>query len=337
MKKLQVSFGERSYDILIKKGALSSMADLFGIKNRRTFIITDSGVPKEYAEAVAAGFKDSYICTVDEGESAKSLETYSMVMTKMIDAGITRSDVCVAIGGGVVGDLGGFISATYMRGIDFYNVPTTTLSMVDSSIGGKTAVNHAGIKNIIGAFHQPRGVLIDTDTLKTLDKRQWASGISESIKMALTSDKELFELFESTDEIDIENVILRSLKIKKAVVEADEREGGIRKILNFGHTYGHAVEADAEMKGYYHGECVAIGMVAVSQGEVRDRLIAVLKKYGLPTEYNDKVEALKFISKDKKCKGDMIDIILVPKIGEYEIKSMKVNEFADLIEKGERG
>ena len=337
MKKLEVSLGERSYNILIDKGSITNMASLFGIGHKRAFIVTDSGVPKEYAEAVASGFNSSYIYTINEGEESKSIKTFGEVLTKMLEFGMTRVDVCVAVGGGVVGDLCGFAAASYMRGVDFYNVPTTTLSMVDSSIGGKTAVNHCGVKNIVGAFYQPKGILIDTDTLATLDKRQWASGLSESIKMAMTSDKELFEILEGQEDIyaNIEDIVIRSLMIKKAVVEADEREGGIRKILNFGHTYGHAVEADAELRGYYHGECVAIGMVAVSSGKVKDRLVAVLNKYSLPTEYkDDDGRALAFISKDKKCKGDKIDIILVPEIGKYEIKSMEIEEFAKLIKTG---
>lgn len=337
MKKLEVSLGERSYNILIDKGSIANMASLFGIGHKRAFIVTDSGVPKEYAEAVASGFNSSYIYTINEGEESKSIKTFGEVLAKMLEFGMTRVDVCVAVGGGVVGDLCGFAAASYMRGVDFYNVPTTTLSMVDSSIGGKTAVNHCGVKNIVGAFYQPKGVLIDTDTLATLDKRQWTSGLSESIKMAMTSDKELFEILEGQEDIyaNIEDIVIRSLMIKKAVVEADEREGGIRKILNFGHTYGHAVEADAELKGYYHGECVAIGMVAVSSGKVKDRLVAVLNKYSLPTEYNDDDgRALAFISKDKKCKCDKIDIILVPEIGKYEIKSMEIEEFAKLIKTG---
>ena len=334
MKKIKVAFGERSYDIIIKRSSLSAMADLFGIKERRALIITDSGVPKEYALDVASGFDNAEIYTVNQGEGAKSLTVYGNILSKMLEMGMTRSDLCIAVGGGVVGDLAGFVSASYMRGIDFYNVPTTTLSMVDSSIGGKTAINHGGVKNVVGAFYQPKGVLIDTDTLVTLDKRQWASGIAESIKMALTSDEELFKILEK-GEGDIENIIIRSIAIKKSVVEADEREGGIRKILNFGHTYGHAVESAMEMRGVYHGECIAIGMAAVTRGAVRDRLISVLEKYSLPTEYED-CNAFEFIKNDKKRNGDRIDIILVPEIGKYEIKPMTIDEFIGFIKEGEQ-
>ena len=333
MKKLEVAFGERSYDIIIEKGALSSMADLFEISKKRAFIITDNGVPEEYSKAVASGFDDTYIYTVNQGEESKSLEVYGKIVDKMVEIGITRSDICVAVGGGVVGDLTGFVAATYMRGIDFYNAPTTLLSMVDSSIGGKTAINHGRIKNIAGAFHQPRGVLIDISTLDTLPKRHISGGIAESIKMAMTSNADLFEFFErSNGEEDIEKIIEESLKIKKAVVEADEREGGIRKILNFGHTFGHAVEAATNMKELHHGECVAIGMMAVSSGKIRERLGNVLKKYDLPTEYTRNISiAMKRIENDKKRIGEMIDAIFVHEIGNYEIRKVRVSELEKII------
>ena len=334
MKKLTVAFGERSYDIIIENSSLRTMADLFSIKQKRAFIITDDGVPFEYAESVASGFEDSYVYTVKQGEGAKSLGVYGEIMAKMIEVGMTRSDICVAVGGGVVGDLTGFVSATYMRGIDFYNVPTTLLSMVDSSIGGKTAINHSGVKNIIGAFHQPKGVLIDTDTLASLPKRLIANGLSESIKMATTSSEELFSILESDGDADIEKVIIESLKIKKDVVENDEREGGIRKILNFGHTFGHAVEAATSMDELYHGECVAIGMMAVTSGDVKERLRRVLKKYNLPTEYTGDVSsAAKLMTSDKKRSGDMIDAVFAPRIGKGEIRKVKVSDLEEIIKK----
>jgi 3-dehydroquinate synthase len=248
--------------------------------------------------------------------------------------GFGRGDVILAVGGGVVGDLSGFVAASYMRGIDFYNIPTTILSMVDSSIGGKTAVNHGGVKNIIGAFYQPKGVLIDIDTLKTLPERHKANGIAEAIKMAATFDKELFSLLEENSAIEdvLEEVIIKSIRIKRGVVEADEREGGIRKILNFGHTFGHAVEAATNMGELYHGECVAIGMMAVSEGEAQKRLERLLKKYNLPTEYRGDVdEALKLIKSDKKRTGELIDAIFAPEIGRAEIRKVSIEDFSETV------
>ena len=238
------------------------------------------------------------------------------------------------VGGGVVGDLGGFAAACYMRGIDFYNVPTTLLAAVDSSVGGKTAVNLGGIKNIVGAFHQPSGVLIDTDTLVTLDKRLISAGLAEAVKMAATSDAELFSRIEKYSFVDImahiDEIIVDVLKIKRAVVEADVREGGIRKILNFGHTLGHGIEAlsDGEL---YHGECVAIGMMAMCSNEARARLKTVLGKLGLPTAYDGELEsALELIKHDKKSTEDGVDAIYVTEIGSFEIKNMSYGEFSAL-------
>ena len=329
---ISVCLGDRSYNIHIKQNSLEEMAEIFEIAKKRAFIITDNGVPEEYAKAVASGFDSSYIYTAESREGAKSLDVVGDICAKMIEIGITRSDICVAVGGGVVGDLTGFVAASYMRGVDFYNVPTTLLSMVDSSIGGKTAVNHGGVKNIIGAFHQPRGVLIDTSTLDTLSERHKANGIAESIKIAATSNSELFSILENSDGNDLENIIIESLKIKKAIVEEDEREGGIRKILNFGHTFGHAVEAATNMEELYHGECVAIGMMALTSGDVRKRLCKVLKKYNLPTEYTgDIYAAIGLITSDKKRSGDMIDAVFAPEIGEGEIKRIKVSDLEKII------
>ena len=333
MTTLHLDLSERGYDITVGRGLLAHANEYFNL-NRRVFIVTDSGVPEVYAKTVASFAKESMIVTVAEGEGSKSPEVYVSLLNKMVEFGMTRSDCAVAVGGGVVGDLTGFISATYMRGIDFYNVPTTLLSQVDSSIGGKTAINLGGVKNIVGAFHQPRGVLVDLDTLKTLDKRQIANGLSEAIKMSLTSDEELFRFFED-EEItgdSLERIVVDSLKIKKQVVEEDEREGGLRKILNFGHTFGHAVEAEEEMRGFYHGECVAIGMLVTSSEAVRKRLIKVLKKVGLPTEYNGDVErALSFISHDKKCAGSSVSVIFVDTPGTYRIEKMTTDDFAALV------
>ena len=335
MTTLHLELGERGYDITVGRALLSDAGKFFNL-DRRVFIVTDDGVPKEYASAVAACAKEAVIVTVPQGEGSKSPEVYTDLLMRMLDFGMTRTDCAVAVGGGVVGDLTGFVAASYMRGIDFYNVPTTLLSQVDSSIGGKCAINLGGVKNIVGAFHQPRGVLIDVDTLKTLDARQIANGAAESVKMACTSDKALFELIERegiTDE-SLTDIIIGSLKIKKAVVEADEREGGLRKILNFGHTFGHAIEADEKLNTLYHGECVALGMLPVSSESVKKRLIPVLEKLSLPTVWNGNVdEACKFISHDKKCDGAKLSVVLVDEIGSYRIEKLEVEKFIEMIKR----
>ncbi len=333
MTKLHIELGERGYDVTVGRGLLARADKYFNL-DRRVFILTDSGVPEIYAKTVAALAKEALIVTVPEGEGSKSPEVYTSLLHKMVEFGMTRTDCAVAVGGGVVGDLLGFVSASYMRGIDFYNIPTTLLSQVDSSIGGKTAINLGGVKNVVGAFHQPRGVIVDLDTLKTLPKRQISNGLAEAIKMSLTSDEKLFSFFEENEITDdnIERVVVDSLKIKKHVVENDERESGLRKILNFGHTFGHAVEAEEEMRGFYHGECVAIGMLVTSSLEVRERLLHVLKKTGLPTEYRGNLDAaLSFISHDKKCDGAKISVIFVDTPGTYRIEKMTTDDFSALV------
>ena len=337
MTELRVELGKRSYGITVGQGLLDRAGEYFKFDGR-ALIITDDGVPAEYARRVAAAVKgESEIITVEQGEGAKSLAVLEDVLNKMTEMKLSRSDCVIGVGGGVVGDLSGFAAAVYMRGIDFYNVPTTLLAMVDSSIGGKTAVNLGGIKNIVGAFHQPSGVLIDTDTLATLDGRLRASGLCEAVKMAATSNAELFEYFEMTDadEIykNIEWVIAEALRIKKAVVEKDECEAGLRKILNFGHTLGHGIEAERG-GSLYHGECVGLGMLPLCSEGVRVRLLSILDKLGLPTEYTGDVNAaLEFAAHDKKASGKGIDVILVDLIGSFKIERMSVEGLADLVTK----
>lgn len=333
MKKITVNLPERGYDINIGAGLIRNLADYMNL-DRRVFIVTDSGVPSEYAERVRAQAKNSLIHTVNMGEGAKSIEVWEKALKSMLSFGMDRKDCVVAVGGGVVGDLAGFLAASYMRGIDFYNIPTTTLSMVDSSVGGKVAINLSGVKNSVGAFYQPRAVVIDTDLLASLDKRLISEGLAEAIKMSLTSDAELFSLFENTDDISAhyEEIIYSALMIKKGVVEADEKESGIRKILNLGHTLGHAIEGGEAPSGLYHGECVSLGMIPMCSDKVRERLIPVLKKLSLPTEYKGDIEAaISLISHDKKCDGEKIDLIFVSEIGKYEIVKMDISEYANYL------
>ena len=329
---ITVKTGTGSYNIRLKRGALEQAGEIFNL-NRRVLIVTDTGVPKEYAQTVAEQCKTPVIKTIPEGEKSKQINTYSDVLQTLVENGFTRTDCVVAVGGGVVGDLAGFAAATYMRGIDFYNVPTTVLSQVDSSIGGKTAIDFGGYKNIVGAFYPPRAVLIDPDTLKTLPARQISNGLSEAVKMALTSDEELFQIFEKSnisDSLDV--VIEHALYIKKQVVEQDEFEGGLRKILNFGHTLAHAIESAEGMENYYHGECVALGMIPMCSSSVRERLIPVLERLNLPTKIDfDKETLINAASHDKKMSGDSITVVYVKTAGSFELKKISFSEYADMI------
>ncbi len=329
--KLEVSLGERSYPIYIGEGLLAK-ADQYLKLSRRVLIVTDDGVPAVYAQTVAALAKEPTVVTIAQGEESKSFASLEMLCKKMLDKGFTRGDCVVAVGGGIVGDLSGFAASCFMRGIDFYNIPTTLLSQVDSSIGGKVAVNLDHIKNAVGAFYQPRTVLIDTDVLRTLPERQISAGLAEALKMSATFDEELFTLFEKENIKDrLLDIIVASLKLKRAVVEKDEKESSLRRVLNFGHTVGHGIESlfgigegnNTRENGLYHGECVALGMLPMCSTEVKARLLPVLQKLGLPTEISvDASLVARAMTHDKKAGDGFVTAILVDKVGSYREEKM---------------
>lgn len=330
LKRIPLSLGEDSYDILLGCGAIKLASQYFNL-NRKVLILTDSGVPRDYAESIANQCKLPFIYTIEAGEQSKNLQNFESILSFMANNRFTRTDCVVAVGGGVVGDLAGFVASSYMRGIDFYNVPTTLLSQVDSSIGGKVAIDLGKYKNTVGAFYQPQCVIVDPELLLTLDIRQIRAGLAESLKMATTSDKELFEAFENDDYLnDIEYVILRSLLIKRAIVERDVHESGERKILNFGHTIGHAIESSTSL---LHGEAIALGMLYFCAPQVKDRLLSIIDGMGLPTEIEiDESELFELILRDKKADGDSITITCVDEIGSAELKKIpieKIKEFID--------
>ena len=331
---IRMELGKNSYNIEIARGNLAKAGELLNL-NRKVMIITDEGVPRAYAEKISEQCKEAYIKVVQEGEGSKSLQTAEGILTEMLGHQFSRKDCVVAVGGGVIGDLGGFVASLYMRGVDFYNVPTTVLSQVDSSIGGKTAVNLAGIKNIIGAFYQPKAVLIDPDTLNSLSERQIVNGLFEAIKMGATSDKELFNLFlrgEWKENLDL--IIEKALLVKKYVVEQDEKESHLRKILNFGHTIGHGFESAAHGR-YLHGECVALGMLYMSSEEVQDQLCEIYEKLGfeVPEFYTFDLEEVKeAITHDKKASNQSCSVVYVSEIGNGSIEEWSMDEVLDRLE-----
>jgi 3-dehydroquinate synthase len=225
-----------------------------------------------------------------------------------------------------------------MRGIDFYNIPTTVLSQVDSSVGGKTAINFGGVKNIIGAFYQPKAVLIDPETLKTLSERHFSNGLAEAVKMALTFDKDFFALFEEDDPMEkIDLIIEKSLLAKKKVVEEDEKEAGLRKVLNFGHTLAHAIESESFRTSdpYYHGESVALGMIPMCSKKVRERLVPVLEKLSLPTKWEgDRESLVEALSHDKKMSGKDITLVRVDEVGSFYMEKIPFRDFAEKVRGG---
>ena len=328
---IPVNLGADSYNITLERGALKKAAEIFRI-NGKVLVVTDSGVPEIYSRTVASQFTESFIFTFPEGEKSKNFDTYKAMCEKLLEYSFTRKDAVIAVGGGVVGDMAGFAAATYMRGIDFYNIPTTVLSQVDSSIGGKTAIDLGTVKNIIGAFHQPKGVIIDPEVLSTLPERQLKNGLAESIKMGMCFDKSLFDIFKADDYMKhIDRIIELSLKIKKKVVEQDEKEAGLRKSLNFGHTIGHGIEGVA-FGELLHGECVALGIPPMCADSIKQEVKTALANVGLPTEFAfDKVKLAEIMSHDKKSQGDKISVVKCDEIGSFYFEEMTIKDIINLI------
>lgn len=332
MATIKVNLQENSYEILIKRGILNDACKELNL-NRKVLVVTDDGVPSEYAKKVLKQCKNGFLYSFPSGEESKNLQTYEKVLVEMLNHNFSRKDCVVAVGGGVVGDLAGFAAASYMRGIDFYNIPTTVLSQVDSSIGGKTAVNLNGVKNIVGAFFQPKKVLIDPEVFKTLPLRQISNGLAESLKMSMTFDPELFEIFKNENPFEkIDEIIEKSLIIKKNVVEKDEKEAGLRKVLNFGHTIGHGIESTLLDGTLHHGECVSLGMIPMCSPEVRKDLIKCLEKLNLPTSFKiDEDKVCDAISHDKKSSESSISTVFVPEIGKFEFRNLTVSQIKELL------
>jgi 3-dehydroquinate synthase len=343
MKQLRVNLGDRSYDILIGTGILDQVGSIVAkvSTSLRAIIITNPLIDVLYGEKtrqslVNAGFRVDTI-QIPEGEEHKSLTFADKAYNDLMEFNCDRSTVLVALGGGVIGDLTGFVAATYMRGIPFVQIPTTLLAQVDSSVGGKTAVNHPKGKNMIGAFYQPKVVAIDLDTLSTLPTDEFRSGLAEVVKYGVIADPDLFDyLDEHAEEIlkldsgCLSKIIETSCAIKAEVVESDEKESRRRMILNFGHTFGHAIESLTKYIQYKHGEAVAIGMVFASMlshemgkctSSVGERVEGLLKKFHLPIK-SPKLHSSVIIESmfhDKKNTAKKIKFILAKKVGEVEI------------------
>ena len=324
---IPMNLGTDSYDIVLERGVLRRAGELLNLR-RKVMIVTDSGVPEQWARIVADQCSEAEIFRMPAGEKNKNLDIFREALHRMLAFGMRRGDCVCAVGGGVPGDLAGFAAACYMRGVDFYNCPTTVLSQVDSSIGGKTAVDLDGIKNIVGAFYQPKAVLIDPDVLSTLPPRQVSNGLAEAVKMALCFDEAGFALFEEEEApAQMEKIIENALRIKKNVVEQDAKEHGLRRALNFGHTLGHGIEAVQGSDGLYHGECVALGMLPMCSPEVRERLEKVLRKLSLPVTCGaDAAQVMDAVLHDKKASGNTITAIRVENAGSFTEQKMTPDE-----------
>ncbi len=333
--EIKVSTKQRTYPIIFERGALYKVKELIQPKGK-VFIVSDDGVPKKWQDILQSQFVDAPIHIFKNGEASKNIHTYEEILKHMLECKLSRKDMVIALGGGVVGDMAGFAAATYMRGIEYVNIPTTTLSDIDSSIGGKTAIDFAGVKNSVGCFWQPSAVIIDMDTLSTLSKRHFNNGLAEAVKTGLILDKSLFELFEQDDYLNhIDEIIEKCLYAKRKIVEEDERESGRRKLLNFGHTYGHAYESYHEMNEYYHGECVAMGMMTILKNEeIKNRLEKVLHRLSLPTECEyDQDKIVNLIMNDKKANHSHVTIIQVDEIGNGHLEDWTIEDIKKVLNK----
>jgi len=351
MAKIKVDLKERSYEVLVEVDCLANLGShIEEAWGHEFFIITDPLVDDLYGNLVRQGLKGKVITLeVPRGERYKNLKMANLLYDQLLERGARRDSLIIALGGGVIGDLAGFVAATYMRGINYVQVPTTLLAQVDAAVGGKTAVNHPKCKNLIGVFHQPRLVFIDVKTITTLPARELRTGLAEVVKYGVIADASFFRFlednahclntkaFEQSDTARAalkiwQTIVTESVKIKARVVEKDERETGLRMILNFGHTIGHALESLTHYRAYHHGEAVAVGMVAAAKlayrlhlcgREVPERIINLLDKIGLPTEL-DKIPSSKIIDAltlDKKIRGGKIQFVLPEKLGKVVVKN----------------
>ncbi|MCX6355751.1 MAG: 3-dehydroquinate synthase [Candidatus Aureabacteria bacterium] len=339
MRAVRMRLGERSYDILIGRGLIAKAGRClrgWGLDGS-CLVVADRKVGRIYGAKLLSALKGSgftaKLFSLPPGEEHKTLHETERIYRAMLEVGLDRASFIVSLGGGVAGDIAGFAAATYMRGIPFVQVPTTLLAQVDASVGGKVGVNLREGKNLIGAFHQPRGVLIDPSVLATLDRWQLSTGFAEVIKHAIIADARYFGFLEknsaralSREPACMERIIMRSCEIKAGIVARDERESGLRMILNFGHTIGHAIETVTGYRLYLHGEAVAIGMACASavaarlgylSGGSHRRIIALLQKYGLPVRM-EKIpveKLLRAIPRDKKARGGKARFVLPERIG----------------------
>lgn len=349
MKTVEVDAAVR-YNIVIDKGILPKSGDMIKevTSAERVAVITDDTVDKLYSDVIMKSLSDAGFETFKfvfpHGEKSKNISTFSSILEFLAESGLTRTDALVALGGGVVGDVAGFAAASYLRGIDFIQIPTTLLACVDSSVGGKTAIDLKAGKNLAGAFYQPKLVIADFETLSTLTDGIFADGMAEVIKYGVIFDKAFFEFLRDNEAKDnLEYVITRCVELKRDIVNADEKEKGVRALLNFGHTVGHAIE---KCSGYKipHGSAVAVGMVIISRAAYKcsfcdenctDIIASLNKKYSLPVSTDFSASELSSAAMaDKKRAGDKIKLIIPEALGNCVIKSVPTSELEKIIGEG---
>lgn len=340
MKIININTSSKKYNIYVGKGILSDCGNIInslGFQGR-IMIVTDDNVSGLYLNEVKKSLMDSGFDAAEvilpHGEEHKNIDSIMLIYKALQENSINRKGMIVALGGGVIGDMAGFAAATYLRGIKYVQIPTTLLAQVDSSIGGKTGIDLPFGKNLVGAFCQPEAVIADSDTISSLSEENIACGMSEVIKSAFIRDSEFVGFLEKSDDFnrDVEEFIVRTMKIKKDVVEIDEFERYERMMLNFGHTLGHSIEKIMNFTGITHGQAVAIGMCVITKNpEVKGRLVKLLKKYNLKTEINIPLkDMITSAFNDKKAVDGGINIVVVEEVGNAEIKKISFKEFYEL-------
>ena len=331
---IKISLQENSYKITIGRDILKDISSFYDFSNHKVLIVTDTNIPKEYSSTISNSINVVDTLVLPAGEETKSIDSFMKIQEKLLSCNFSRKDILIALGGGVIGDLVGFAASTFKRGITFINIPTSTLSMIDSSIGGKTAINLNGTKNVIGTFYQPDYVLIDFDLLKSLPKRHLNNGLVEALKAGYIKDPTILDLFDKDITSNLEEIIIKSINVKKYYVERDVKELHIRKILNYGHTFGHAFESLGGFSNkLYHGEAVALGMLVVSRD--KDNLISYLDKLDIKYDFEINTnELINLVLNDKKVNGDRIDLVMVDTIGEGYIQKTPINHLKEILEGG---
>ncbi|XMB71575.1 3-dehydroquinate synthase family protein [Mycoplasmatota bacterium WC30] len=326
MKSIHIKSKHRNYSIIIENNLLNNLGDYLDV-NRFYVIISDDLIPQIYIESVQRFCPQNLVIKFPSGEKSKSIFQYEKIISILQENNVGRDACIIALGGGVTGDLSGFVSSTYLRGVDYIQIPTSLLAQIDSSVGGKVAINTSKVKNSIGNFYPPIKVLIDPKTINTLSKRHFNNGMGEMIKYGMINSKPLFDKILNEDvSKNLEYFIYESLMIKKYYVENDEFDNSIRQILNYGHTYGHAYEAYYNFEKYLHGEAISLGMVKVcNKIETKEKLIEVLNKFDLPTYDNVQEDKLiPYIKNDKKNTMNHLNLIVVDEIGKSYIKKITI-------------
>lgn len=346
---MEIQVKENNYKIDIDYKSDDKLKDfLRGRSESKFLIVTDENVFSLYEKRmknIMKGF-EYFVFTITPGEESKSIENFVDINKFLVEKNFNRGDAIIAFGGGVVGDLGGYVAASYLRGIDFVAVPTTLLSMIDSSVGGKNGINFMNLKNQIGSFYFPKYVHIDYSFLETLDERNINNGLAEIFKYSVLKDRELFDYLKSADELDYEKIIYKSLNIKLDFVRDDERDKGKRQQLNLGHTIGHGIESLSNYQ-LNHGESIGIGTIymaraayklGLAEDDFYKDLIDAFKNHNLPIFYDfDSDEILEVLKHDKKIKNNKINIIIPTKIGEVVSKRIDFDELREIIELGKNG